>query len=144
MKKILIIAMLCFCVTGAVFAGPHHRHHHHNDGLGLAAGIVNLVGYGLNTILGPRVVVTPAPVMIPAAPTRVVVPQTVPQQVVIEPATVQYVQPAPVVVQQPTVYYQPAPVYYRPCPPPRGYYRPAPPPRHHGNHHGRGGRGGRR
>lgn len=143
MKKILIIAMLCVCVTGAVFAGPHHRHHHHNDGLGLAAGIVNLVGYGLNTILGPRVVTT-APVVVPAAPTRVVVPQTVPQQVVIEPAPVQYVQPAPVVVTQPTVYYQPAPVYYQPCPPPRGYYRPAPPPRHHGNHHGRGGRGGRR
>ena len=94
MKKFFVILIVCvFC--GAVFAGPPgpprngHRGGHHgqrrNDGLALAAGIVNLVGHGLN-ILTPRTqVIVSQPVQAVVPTTTVIQPTTVVQPQIVVP-----------------------------------------------------------
>ena len=93
-KALATVAVATALMGTAAYAGPprHHHgggHHHHgyyrNDGLGLAAGIVDLV----RTVIAPPVVVAPAPV-------RCV--ETVP--VVVAPAPVVY---------RPTVWAPPPP-----------------------------------
>lgn len=108
-KTMTVLAVMLVGTTA--FAGPHGtRHHHHgNDGLALAAGIVNLVAR----------VIAPAPVVAVPAPAVVTPPV---QVVYTDPVTV--APPAPVV-------YAPAPVVqYRYTVPRNHYHRPAPP-RHH-------------
>ena len=99
---------------------PHHHGHDRNDGLALAAGIVNLV----KTVLTPPVTVV----------------QTVPQRTVtyVEPApvrTVTYVEPAPV---RTVTYVDPEPVVVvtRPAVVCRETPPPPPPPPHHPAGHG--------
>ena len=102
MKKILT-TILAAGVATCVFAGPHgprrdhgrgapppHRHHDRNDGLALAAGIVNIVGNGLRIFNPPTTTIVTTPVV----PVQTVV------QPVVQPVVVQ--QPQPVVVQQTT------------------------------------------
>lgn len=147
MKKLIIALVVVTCVT-SVYARGHH--HHGNDGVRLAADIVNLVGYGINGILRPlfaptTVVTTPAisttPVVVSPAPAVVRGPVVVQPTPVVQPTVVQY--PTPVVQVSPNYYYPP--VYYqygrRPI-----VVRAAPrPPRHHGRHRGgHNGRGHRR
>ena len=66
MKKQLIV--LVAITAGALMAGPHHHAPHHgNNGVRLAADIVNLVGAGLRIINPPPVVVaTTQTVAVPA------------------------------------------------------------------------------
>ena len=116
MKKVWIgmigaAAMLAF--VPETMARPHHGHD--NDGLALAAGIVNLVKSVIAP--APKVVVAPAPAPV------VVTPPPPPAPVVVTPPP----PPAPVVVTRP------APVVVAP-PPPR-HRQPAPP----RGGHGRGG-----
>lgn len=134
MNKVCIITLMCFIATSACFAGPppprhggyhhyHHYHHHYydrgcrgyyyNNGLGLAAGIVNLVAVGLNNIFPTRstvIVNTPPPPQPPTQyifpqPTVVVSPQPQPSRVIyVNPQPpVQYVYPNQVQYVYPTI-----------------------------------------
>ena len=120
MKKLcigLIGAAAMLAVIPETMARPHHGHHH-NDGLALAAGIVNLV----RTVVAPApVVVAPPPQPVVVAPAPVVVAPP-PPPVVVAPAPVVVTRPAPIVVTPPR--------HHRPVHP-----RPAP----HRGGHGRGG-----
>ena len=116
MKKTTWIGIALFC-TAAVMAGPHRPHHHHDNGVRLAADIVNLVGASLNTA---NALVNPAPVVV----TQPVVYQ---QPVVVTQPVVCQVPPA---VPRPVIYRTPPPP-----PAPRHHHRMAPPPRPH--HRGR-------
>ena len=126
MNKKALSVLAGFCILGCLMpaeaqARDHHRHHRHNDGLHLAAGIVNVVANGVRAITGqPTVVVTPAPAPVVVMPA--------PAPVVVTPAPV-VVAPRPVIVVPPRRHYRPAP----PPPPRRHHGRPMPPP-----HRGRG------
>lgn len=98
MKKFLIAVV--GCAAFAVMAGPHGCHHG-NDGVRLAADIVDLVGASLN-ILAPQTVITTPVVTTPVVAAPVVTPVVAP--VVVRPAVYPYRR-----------YYRPC----RPCPPPR-------------------------
>lgn len=106
-KMFLIAGVMGLCALPAM-AGHHHGHHH-NNGVRLAADIVNLVG---NVLRLPAAVIAPAPVVVT-------------QPTVVAPAAV--AAPAPVLVVPPPVY------HYRPAPPPRYHRGPA----HHRHHRGR-------
>lgn len=97
MKKV-IIAVLIGCVgITTVYGRPHHHHPNHykgQDGVRLAAGIINCVGNVLTILNPPQVIVAPPPVV----PTPVVVaPPPVPAVVA----------PPPPVVVTPVVTYPP-------------------------------------
>ena len=115
MKKFVIGflgAAIVLAATPEAAAGHHGKHH--NEGLHLAAGIVNLVKAVLTPAPAVVVAQTPQPVVVapPAAPVVVA-----PQPVVVAPP------PPPVVVTQP-----PPPVIIRH---PAYHHRPAPAVRHH-------------
>jgi len=129
MKRMIAMTVVSLVAgMGAVQAGPPH-----GDGIGLATGIVNLVGVSVVTL---REVVAPTPVVvIPAepvvmAPVPVVVAQApvvvAPAQVVMAPAPVVVVAPAPVYYYTSPRYYYSG--YYVPGPGPRPYYGPGPRP----------------
>ena len=120
MKKFVIGFLgAAIVLAAAPEAAAGHHGKHHNEGLHLAAGIVNLVK-AVFTPAAP-VVVAPQPVVVapPAAPVAVA-----PQPVVVAPP------PPPVVVA-------PQPVVVAPPPPPviirhpAYHHRPAPAVRHH-------------
>ena len=120
MKKIiigLVGAAAMLTVMPEAMARPHHRHHD-NDGLRLAAGIVNLV----KTVVAPAPVVVapaPAPVVVAPAPAPVVVAPA-PAPVVVAPNPV--VVPRRVVVVPPPRHRAAPPRHHRPAPP-RGGHR---------------------
>ena len=85
--KIVLGALLIAGIATPTFAAPPPRHDkHHNEGLHLAAGIINLVGQVLQIGKPQTVVVTPPP---PPQQTIVVTPPPPP------PKTVVIHQPAP-------------------------------------------------
>ncbi|MCQ2377925.1 MAG: hypothetical protein MJ016_01785 [Victivallaceae bacterium] len=128
MKRFLIVAAGLTAV--AAFAG----HCHGNDGVCLAADVIGVVGYGLDTV-APRTaavmqpVVAPVPMSVPVGPPLVAAPATT--SVLVTPPVL-----TPGVVAAPAVF---AP--YRPCCGyhPRGYWH-----HHHPYRPCRGGRPCRR
>ena len=102
--KIVLGALLIAGIATPTFAAPPPRHDkHHNEGLHLAAGIINLVGQVLQIGKPQTVVVTPPP--------------PPPQTVIIH-------QPTPPPPPQPVIIHRPAPprrhaVPARPAPHPR-------------------------
>lgn len=129
-KTLAILTSMCVLAAFAPKAEAHDRDHHRgNDGLHLAAGIVNLVSDVLNP--RPVVVVQPAPVVI--APPRPVIVRPV------QPAY--YVAPRPVIVHPPVVVEHPVivvpPSRRMMPPPPRRVERRAPPPQYRDRGRGR-------
>ena len=137
MKKLcigLIGAAAMLAVIPETMARPHHGHHH-NDGLALAAGIVNLV----RTVVAPApVVVAPPPQPVVVAPAPVVVTPPPPPPVVVAPAPVVVTPPPPpvVVAPAPVVVTRPAPIVVTP---PRHHHPVHPRPAPHRGGHGCGG-----
>ena len=116
----LMAACACLAMAPATAQARDHHHHKHNEGLHLAAGIVNLVGKVFSWGK-PTVVVTQPTVVVPSQPTVVVPSQT------------------PVVVVTPQTHVD-RPSYYLPDAHPRHPPVPKKINRHHpkGNHRGGG------
>lgn len=77
--KITVVAAVTFTAAGA-FAGPRHHNKHHkgNDGVRLAADIINLVDSSLRLLTG-----TPRTVVVAPQPAVVVAPPPPPAQVIV-------------------------------------------------------------